>query len=728
MTRVGAADDVQSRRAVHNTFRPDIEGLRAVAVVAVVLFHAATPGVGGGYVGVDVFFVISGFLITGLLWREVSSTGTVWLRSFYGARARRLLPASAAVGVVIMIASIFLLPPLRLPSVFGDGIASALYVSNYRFLLLGVDYFTAHSAPSPFLHYWSLGVEEQFYLLWAPLILGTAWLSRRMHRRKEIPATVAMRAHLVVLALVTVVSFALSLMVTYVLPAAAFFSLPTRAWQLGLGGLVALTADRWRRLPQRIGTVAGWNGLICIVLACYWFSPTTPFPGIAALLPTAGALLVIVAGCAVPMQGCGRLLGTAPMQALGRISYSWYLWHWPVLILAPHVVGHSLGLTARLSAALLSAGLAWLTLRYLENPLRFSPTLRNSPWRSLAVGGVATAIAVCMGLVLLKVVPIPVGRGAPVAPLRFTAAAPPAGSPIAAYDAVVQQVFSQVQAAVTTSSNLTAVPSNLDPPLAATVATTSFPTDGCLRDQYQRGHPECAKGDVTSSTTVALVGDSHAHMWAGPLEQIATERNWRLEVLAKGACPLMDVFNQDSLIRDVNETSSHCEQWRAEILARLRDERPRLVVVDMWRGYGIDATSPPTAGYTAFEPKWNDSLTRLIEQLRATGAAVLVLGPIPDPHESLPVCLSAHLDDVQACTPSRSTAVDVSGIAAEATAAEAGGGKYADLTSLFCTADKCPPIVGNALVYTDSNHVYTSYARLLAPAIGALIGRALAQD
>jgi peptidoglycan/LPS O-acetylase OafA/YrhL len=729
LTRVSPVEEVQDRREQQNTFRPDIEGLRAVAVGAVVLFHAATPGVSGGYVGVDVFFVISGFLITGLLWREVSSTGTVRLRSFYGARARRLLPASAAVGVITMIASIILLPPLRVPAVLYDGIASALYVSNYWFVAQGGNYFAAHASPSPFLHYWSLGVEEQFYLAWAPLILGTAWLIRRVRRRKKAEATVSQRPYLVVLALVTVVSFALSLAITYGAPAIAFYSLPTRAWQLGLGGLVALTAGHWRRMPRHVAAVTGWAGLALIVLACAWFSPTTLFPGTAALLPTVGAVLVIAAGCATPEQGCGHFLGWSPMQATGRISYSWYLWHWPVLIFAPLLVGHSLGLAGRLAAALLAAGLAWLTLRYLENPLRFATTIRSSPWRSLALGGAATAIAVCVGLTLLNAVPTPVGRGAPAMPANFTATAPPpAGSDSSVYDAEVQQSFAQVQAEVKASADRTAVPSNLEPPLAGTIEKPRFPSDGCLRDQFQSGDPACAKGDITSATTVALVGDSHAHMWTAAFQQAATERNWRLEVLAKAACPLMDVYNQDSLFRRLNESSSHCEQWRDQIITRLRAERPRLVVVDMWRGYGIDEGSPPSAGYTAYDSAWIDSLTRLVQQLRATGAAVLVLSPIPDPHTSVPICLSGHLDDEKACAPSRSTAVNTSGIAAEAAATQAGGGHYADLTDLFCATNLCPAIIGNTLVYNNSDHLTDQYSRLLAPPIAALTGRALEQS
>ena len=258
-----------------------------IAVMAVVLFHAAVPGIGGGYVGVDVFFVISGFLITGLLWREVSGTGTVRLRSFYGARARRLLPASATVGVITMIASVLLLPPLRVPTVLYDGIASALYVGNYWFVIDNINYFSDALMPSPFLHYWSLGVEEQFYLVWAPLILGTAWFIRRFRRNKARAISSSRRPYLVVLGLVAVISFALSLVITSVVPAAAFFSLPTRAWQLAVGGLVALTAIHWQRLSPRMAAIAGWAGLGLIVLACIWFTAATPFPGTAALLPTA---------------------------------------------------------------------------------------------------------------------------------------------------------------------------------------------------------------------------------------------------------------------------------------------------------------------------------------------------------------------------------------------------------------------------------------------------------
>jgi peptidoglycan/LPS O-acetylase OafA/YrhL len=567
-------------------------------------------------------------------------------------------------------------------------------------------------------------VEEQFYLVWPALIIATAWLIRRVRRRAKAEPPSSQRPFLVVLTLVAAVSFVLSFGATYVAPAAAFFSLPTRAWQLAMGGLVALSVVWWRRLSPRAAGVIGWAGLALILLACNQLSADTLYPGVAALLPTVGAALVIGAGCARPAQGCGRVLGLSWMRAIGRISYSWYLWHWPVLVLAPALIGHPLGLAARVFAALLSGGLAVLTLRFVENPLRFSDALRRSAARSLAVGGVATAVAVIAGLVLSVVAPTPVGHGTPTEAPNFTTARAPVGSDMAAYDTAVQRAFAQVQEAVAASAGLKAVPSNLDPPLAAAGAEKkALEFNGCLRTPFQGGQPECASGDTGSPTTVALVGDSHAAMWNPALQQIAGDRHWRLELLSKGACPLLDLPVANPLRRLI-EDFEHCEQWRSLIMARLRAEHPRLVVLSMWRGYGADES---LTGYRAYDPAWVDGLTRLVQQLRGIGANVLVLGPVPDPHFVVPICLSGYLNDVAACTPSRSSAVNPSGIAAESAATAAGGGQYADTTELFCTTDRCPVIVGNTLVYLDENHISLEYSRLLAPVVGALADRALAR-
>ncbi|MGH3636685.1 MAG: acyltransferase family protein, partial [Mycobacterium sp.] len=464
-------------------------------------------------------------------------------------------------------------------------------------------------------------------------------------------------------------------------------------------------------------------GLALIVLACTRLGTTTPYPGTAALLPVLGTALVIGAGCAAPFRGCGRVLAWSPMRAIGRVSYSWYLWHWPVLLLAPPLLGHPLGLAGRLAAALVSGGLAVLTLHLIENPLRFAAPLRRSPIGSLALGGVATAVAVCVSVALLVVVPIPVGRGAPAAPLTLTAAPPPAGHNIGLYDTAVQYAFAQVQAAVAASTDLKAVPSNLDPPLAdAAAEIKAVFLNGCLPNLWEFRQPDCGTGDTASTTTVALVGDSHAGMLAPAFQQVAAQRRWRLEILGKAGCPPMNMPTTNPLRRLV---SNVCEQWHDQMIARLRAEHPRLVVVSMYRQYGADYFYLP--GFTSYDPAWIDNLSHLVHELRDTGAKVLVLGPVPNPHSVVPICLSGHLDDATACSPPRSTAVNEAGIADESAATKAGGGQYADLTDLFCTANRCPVIVGNTLVYFDKDHLTVEYTRLSAPVIGALADRALAR-
>lgn len=682
-------------------FRGDIEGLRAVAVIAVVLFHAGVPGVGGGFIGVDVFFVVSGFLITGLLWREASSSGTVRLARFYGARARRLLPAAVTVLVATCAASAALLPPLQARSVIGDGIASALYIGNYRFAIEGTDYLAADAPPSPLQHYWSLGVEEQFYLLWPAVIIGTAWVLARMARRSVVP-------FVVVLGVLAAGSLLLSLAWTDSWPSWSFFSLPTRAWELAVGGLVALTAGAWRQLPGPSAAIVGWGGLALIVVTCTQIGEQTPYPGTAALLPVLGTALIIGAGCATPDLGVGRFLSKPTMRSIGRLSYSWYLWHWPVLLLAPSLLGRPLGLAGSLAMVVVSFGLAIATLHLIENPVRFAPSLKSSAQRSLAVGGGLTAVAVAACLVLLMMRPVPVGQGvaaAPVAPVAPSASAAPPMS-----------VRDQVLAAIAKSAEPGPVPENLTPALNAIAKPDVF-VNGCVLSWRDVAQPDCVSGDAGSPTTVALVGDSHAAMWQPALERVAQERHWRLVTMSKVLCPFLDIPTNSPYL---GRTFTECEQWRGEVMARLFKERPQLIVLDMSRRYGADF------GFTSYDKAWLDTLTLVVKTLRSSGAKVLVLSQVPDPHSTVPTCVSGNMADAVACAPTRAEGLNDGGIATEAAATAAGGGQYADLSELFCTTDRCPVIVGNTLVYRDDNHITTEFANVLQPMLTEMIEQALA--
>ncbi|MEV6703587.1 acyltransferase, partial [Streptomyces sp. NPDC051453] len=338
--------------------RPDIQGLRALAVTLVVLGHAGVTRLSGGYVGVDVFFVISGFLITSSLLRELSATDRISIRAFYARRALRLLPASALVVLVTLAGSWLFLSKVRFAEYMSDAFASALYAVNFRLAATGTDYLAEGSPPSPFQHFWSLAVEEQFYLLWPLLLL----LGRRLSRRRRALLATPLVA-------LCVVSFGLSVHVTGRSAPWAYFGSHTRAWELGAGALVALALLRPPRLPAGVAVAMTWAGLACVIAAALRFDADTPFPGTAAVVPVVGAALVIVGGTSPAWPGARRMLTARPVTWLGGVSYSWYLWHWPFLVIGPKALDRPAG--THLELALGAAALlpAWLTLRLVENPV-----------------------------------------------------------------------------------------------------------------------------------------------------------------------------------------------------------------------------------------------------------------------------------------------------------------------------------------------------------------------
>ena len=353
-------------------FRPELEGLRGVAVALVVLFHARLLGFRGGFVGVDAFYVLSGFLITRLLLGEIAATGSLDLVTFYARRARRILPAAIAAVVVVLACSAFVVAPLDLPAITVDATASGLFAGNVLFAIRATDYF-ASTTPSPFLHYWSLGVEEQFYLVW-PLFLLLAFRSRR-------PSLIICAACLG--------SLALAIVLTPVLAPWAFYGLPTRAWQLAAGALLAMHRPALSRLPSLALGVCAWIGLALLAVASTTLDPTAGYPGVAAIVPT---LAVVLAICGSDRRGGpGRLLALAPLRALGRISFSLYLYHWPVLVLAAIAVG-DLSVIERWCLVGLAVVVAAMSRRLIEQPFLEPRRLRATSRRSLVFGGSAIAM------------------------------------------------------------------------------------------------------------------------------------------------------------------------------------------------------------------------------------------------------------------------------------------------------------------------------------------------
>ena len=558
MSGVGLSD-----RRAGERFRPDLEGLRAVAVLLVVLYHAGVPGFGGGYVGVDVFFVLSGFLITGIIVRELRDTGSVDLPAFYARRARRLLPAAALALVATVVASAVFLPPLQVGDVAADGAAAALYISNIRFAVQATDYLQADLAPSPLLHYWSLGVEEQFYLFWPALLLLVTRVGWGTPRRLA-----------AVVGVVAAVSLALSLVLTQVNAPWAFYSLPTRAWELGLGAAVALVAARSWSVGGRLAAFAATAGLLMVVVAGWRFHTGTPFPGFAALLPTTGAALIILAGLGAVPSIPGRLLTLAPMRFLGRISYSLYLWHWPILVIPAAMAGAELPFALRLVLAAATIPIAAASQRWVEDPIRRGRVVGLGTRRGLAAAGALTLVVAGSSVALGAWVGLRPASTGTVPPPSITDVL---GTPRPSPGPGATPGPTATDPGPTSPPTAQPVPANLEPRLAA--ARDDLPVvydDGCHAVQLATELGACTYGNVASATTVVLFGDSHAAQWQPTLERLATENGWRLVSLTKALCGAVDhpVWN-GQLKRGYPE----CDAWRSAALARIAAERPVLVVV-----------------------------------------------------------------------------------------------------------------------------------------------------
>ncbi len=709
-------------RGSADRFRPDLEGLRAIAVLLVLLYHAGVPGFGGGYVGVDVFFVLSGFLITGIIVRELRDTGTIRLAAFYARRARRLLPAAGLVLLVTVLASAIVLPPLRVPDVAADGAAAAVYASNIRFAVLATDYLQAELAPSPLLHYWSLGVEEQFYLFWPALLLVVARAGGRSIGRLA-----------AVVVAVGVASFALSVLLTRVNAPWAFYSLPTRAWELALGAILALAAVRGVVAPRAVAAVAAVVGVAMIVAAGALFHTGTPFPGTASLLPTAGAALVIAAGLGSAVTAPSRLLSVAPLRFLGRISYSLYLWHWPMLVIPAAALGEALPFGVRLLLAAATIPIAAASQRWVEEPIRRGRWVGLRTRRSLALAGTLTAVLAVSSVAVGMAASSRLGsNGVGSAPPDLTGVLgtpaqttvpwtarprtpPPGSSPSPSPS---PSLPAGPTPAPTTAGG--PVPANLRPSLLD--AREDLPAvydNGCHVVQLVTTSPPCEFGNPASPTTVVLYGDSHAAMWFPTFERLAVENDWRLISLTKALCAAVDhpVWN-GGLKRGYPE----CDAWRDAALERIADVQPALVVVvnskfaSLEIG-GREATAAETAA------AWEPSLARMLGTLDAAAGAVVLIGDTPQAAVDPPVCLSANLDDVLACATPMAQAIDAHRLAADRLAAERAGVSFIDPTPLVCPTDPCPAVIGNLLVFHDSGHLTRTFAAALAPYLGAWLPR-----
>jgi hypothetical protein len=570
-------------------------------------------------------------------------------------------------------------------------------------------------------NYWSLGVEEQFYLVWPALLFAAMLLGRTRGRHRRSSSDPRRWTAIGSLAVLGILSFWLCVSLTRSDQPWAFFSLPTRAWELALGGLLALAAPYLRRAPASVLWAIGWAGLGAVAWSLAAFGPQTPFPGPAALVPVAGTGAALVAGTRELSTGPARLLGLTALQPIGAVSYTWYLWHWPLLVLAPAAVGHSLDLAQNVGVCLLSLVLATLTTALLEQPVKNSTWLRARAGRGLAVGGASSLAAALGAVVLVAGLPAPVGSGRAAAARLVTAPATvnrtsvTAPSPAVTATSLDAQVNQQVQQ----SLNDPDVPSNLTPSLADAAGDVPAPEDdGCFDNFTDTSVNSCLYGDTTSSRTVVLFGDSHALQWFPALDNLANQQHDALVVMAKATCPPIDITVFSS---DLGHTYTECSEWRTAELQRMTALHPAVVILGFSREYGI-----PDDHVVVDGPAWLSGLTQVITTVKqTTGARVVLMGDDPYPQQNTPDCLSNNLADTPVCSiPRRYPFYNPGGIAQEKNLAASAGAGYVDTDPWFCISTTCTVIVGNILVYRDDNHITATYADWLTPVIGATLAAA----
>ena len=560
-----------------------IQGLRALAALLVTLFHA--KWVNGGFIGVDIFYVISGFLITGLLLREIERTGTINFKEFYARRFKRLLPTSFFVLLVTAVASWLLIPDTMRSSLGRDIIAASLYVSNYLFAWWQADYQNLDATPSPVIHYWSLAVEEQFYLIWPLLILFFFIAATKF--KKKILLTL-------LVATVTALSFVFSIYQTETSPIWAFYSLPTRAWELGLGALLVLLP------PIKTKKLVGLLGFIFIIVSAFIFDETTAFPGVNAVLPVLGTVMLISTINSWP-PFLNDVANSRMFQWLGEISYPLYLWHWPLLVLPSTYFARPLAIYERILAIIATIILADLTHRFIEEPFRKHKT---EPTLVFKRSGVITLVSVLIGTAII-------------------------------FSSSDKIDVSGINGAVS---------------LAQIKARPLVYDDGCHANYAQTKSDECIYADTKSDKTMVLYGDSHAAQWFPALMEIASRSGYRLISLTKSACPSVDTVRLDQ----GGFKMSRCKQWRINTIKRIQEINPDVLIMSSFQYFA----QPPR--FTDREQWWNDGQRKLLTEVKNISPHLIYITDTPHPLRDIPACLANY--SISKCnTTQRSEDLSISG-------------------------------------------------------------------
>lgn len=683
--------------------RLDIQGLRMVAVMLVVLSHLFDwPR--GGFIGVDVFFVISGFLITGSLMHTVEKTGRISFSSFYRRRVRRILPAATLVLVATVAASYSIYSATRFKSTFLDSVAAFFFVSNWRFGIEGTDYFTASGPVSPLQHYWSLSVEEQFYFVWPAVIFVIALVAARMAWTGR--ARIALAGS--VMAAVVLVSFIYSLLDTASNPTWAYFSTLTRVWELGVGALLAITITSFERIPDQLRPFIAWAGLIMIAVGAFAITETGGgFPAPWAAVPVFGAALIICAGVSGEQKYL-QVLTNRVSTYIGDISYSLYLWHWPVIILLAALMDS--GTYYYVAALFLMFGFSIAAYHFFENPIRASKWLETgaerkersfldlSRWRlptlkvsetnqSIGIGALALITA---GIAAITLVPQTVtATPAPIAAARSTE-----------QDTQIGPAQAKLSAEILAAAKADSWP-DLSPSMDEAIGSAQASPEVLSCGKVQRASAaSCTWGDPQAPKTMVILGDSIAMTYVEPLKNFAelSGGQWKVRSEAMFGCPFIDITSEKS-DRDIDVA---CPGRKEEAIQVVNELRPDVVVIANY--YSALESSKLTAGLKSY-----------ISRFSANVGKVALLAPPPD-DVKIGDCYTRASKPAD-CV-SRVTANWRNRAATEKAVATSVGGVFLDPIPWFCTTDHyCPSFVGTTPVKSDGAHMLPEYARLISPAV-----------
>ena len=648
-----------------SAFRADIEGLRGIAILFVVAFHAGVWWMPGGFVGVDVFFVLSGYLISGLLARELAASRDVDLTTFYARRAQRLLPALIVVLLATLaIAGLFYAPIDQRP-VASDARAVALHYGNVLFARNAVNYHAA--AENPFLHTWSLAVEEQFYIIWPLLFLAVArlWPS-------EQDETTASKRLIALMLLAAALSFAASLVITGASQPWAFFGMPTRVWEFAIGGIAAIAL--WKReISNRTAGLLQGAGLGVILFSALAYSEVTPYPGIAATLPAFGTAALLVAGPWAPASLVTRVLSNGLLRWFGRLSYSWYLWHWPLVGLGA-VLDWNIGTFGRLAWSLLALALAVLTRRFVETPFRETKRYRDRPHVAMALGLAASAAMLVVAFTSMSV--------------ATRRASTPAQRAIAA-------------------------------------AREDGMEHDCWGSILENATAPCEFGDRSSRTVVFLMGDSHAEHWLPAIDRIGRDRGWKIIATIKPGCPVADV--PELMNARLKRAYDECTSWRRATLRRIVAAHPAAVILSTYNGYvAVDGDRSP---WRVSPSSWRTGLRRTYGVVTGAGINTVVIRDTPETPFDVPTCLSrraARAPFARACDYDRASSLRPSAIAAQTDAARGLGRlAFVDMTDRVCATPRCPVMQRGRIVFRDDDHLTANFSAAEAPILGERIMGAL---